>query len=393
MAGTSIALIAVLEGTLRVFFPQTLVPIAVRGERLSVPDPTLGMRYVPGAIYRFRHPEYKVEYAIDDEGFRTAGPGAARPAPADLKLLLLGDSFTFGQGVPYETTWGAVAERRLRSRGMRIEAINAGMQGMDTRSELLLLRELGPLHRPDVVVLGFLINDLYTNIPLEPSERARSDPADWSRVRDRVFVNAGSARTFHLLELARLIVTSSDAIYTRLYLAARDRGEFLRLPLADRPQRQLEVTEELLRQLAAECRKLGVPLVVISIPQQFQVLYRASPARFGAGIEVDLYDRHFAKLGSSTGFTWVPTLEALARAKDPGRFYYRLDGHLSTEGHTIVGEVLAESLAALLRRSSPTAVGPRSIRSLATTAQEFRPALDKAERRGDSVAARALTTR
>jgi lysophospholipase L1-like esterase len=390
MVGMSILLMAVLEGTLRVFFPQTLVPTAVRGDRFSVPDPLLGMRYVPGAVYRFQHPEYRVEYAIDEDGFRTVGTGATLRTSGGFKVLLLGDSFTFGQGVPYETTWGAIAERRLQARGMRARTINAGMQGMDTRSELLLLRELGPRYRPDVVVVGFLINDLYTNVPLEPSARGRSDSTDWSRVRDQVFVSATSARTFHLLELARRIVTSNDAIYTSLYLAAPDRGEFLRLPLTRRPRRQLAVTEELFAQLAAECRALGVPLVIVSIPQQFQVLYRASQPDQGADIEVDYYDRHFAELGSRVGFTWVSTLDALASAADPGRLYFRLDGHLSAEGHAIVGDVLAGALTGLLSRSPSTAIMLEPIRNLPTSADT---PLDNAQRRGNSGAARALTTR
>ena len=357
MAGMSVLLIVLLEGTLRAFFPQTLVPTAVRGDRFSVPDPALGMRYVPRAIYRFRHPEYKVEYAINEEGFRTAASGTPRPptSGAGPKLLLLGDSFTFGQGVSFETTWGAVAESLLRSRGVRARTINAGVQGMDTRSELLLLRELGPRHRPDVVVVGFLINDLYTNVPLRSRGSGRSDSTDWSTVRDHVFVNAASARTFHLLELARRIVTSNDAIYTKLYLAAPDRGEFLRLPLTGRPRRQLAVTEELLRQLAEECRTLGVPLMVVSIPQQFQVLYLATRSQQTADIEVDYYDRHFAALGARLGFTWVPTLQALAAAKHPGRLYYRLDGHLSADGHAIVGGALADALAPVLQAASPIA--------------------------------------
>jgi lysophospholipase L1-like esterase len=382
MVGMSLALLAVLEGTLRVFFPQTLVPTAVRGDRFSVPDRQLGMRYVPGAVYRFRHPEYRVEYAINEDGFRSAQPGASSSAPSRRKVLLLGDSFTFGQGVPYDSTWGAIAERGLRTRGVQARLVNAAMQGMDTRSELLLLRELAPRERPDVVVVGFMINDLYTNVPLEPSGRTRSDASDWSRVRDHIFVRANNTRTFHLLELARRIVTSSDAAYTRLYLAAQDRGEFLRLPLSSRPRRQLAVTEELLAQLAAETRAMGVPLVVVSIPQQFQVLFRASRAEKPADIDVDYYDRHLAELGERLGYTWVPTLGALAATADPGRMFYRLEGHLTGEGHAVVGEVLADVLGRLLPPSPPTAGGVSS-----------RSPLDKAKGRGDSVAARALTTR
>jgi lysophospholipase L1-like esterase len=394
MGGMSIALIAILELTLRIFFPQTLVPTPVRGEQFSLPHPDLGMRYVPGAVWRFQHPEYTVEYAINEDGFR--GPASSQPHPSspDGSLLLLGDSFTFGQGVPYERTWGAVTEGLLRQRGVRLDLINAGVQGMDTRSELLMLRELAPRYRPKVVVVGFLINDLYTNVSLDTNPRPEAGSAAWSRVREEVFVRAGGAQTFHLLQLARRIVTSNDALYTKLYLEAPGRGEFLRLPLSTRPRRQLAVTEQLLKQLAAECRALNVPLVVLSIPQQFQVLHRVTHGERAGDIDVAFYDRYFADLGRRAGFTWVATLDALAKAEEPARLYYRLDGHLSADGHAVVAKVLADALRPSILRSGPTTTRPRhGSPSLLSTADTFGQALDKDHRRGNSGAARALNTR
>jgi lysophospholipase L1-like esterase len=354
----SIALIAVLELTLRLLFPQTLVPTPIQGERFSLPDTNLGIRYVPGAVWRFRHPEYTVDYAINEDGFRKpTSPADQAPSPAG-SLLLLGDSFTFGQGVSYEATWGARAEELLRQRGVGLHLINAGVQGMDTRSELLLLRELAPRYRPEAVVVGFLINDLYTNVPLDTDPNPETTSPDWSRVRQGVFVRAGDTHTFHLLQFARRIVTSSDAIYAKLYLSAPGRGNFLQLPLSARPRRQLAVTEQLLKQLAAECRSLNVPLVVLSIPQQFQVLYRVTQGERARDIDVAFYDRYFADLGRRSGFTWVPTLDALAESDQPTHLYYRLDGHLSAEGHSAVAGVLADALVPLIRPSLPSTDGP-----------------------------------
>ena len=365
----SIALIAALELTLRIFFPQTLVPTPIRGDRFSRPHQDLGMQYVPGAVWRFHHPEYTVEYAINEDGFRRPASSRPRPAGPNGRLLLLGDSFTFGQGVPYEATWGAVAEGLLRQRGMPLDLVNAGVQGMDTRSELLMLRELAPRYRPDAVVLGFLINDLYTNVPLDTNSRPATRSTDWSRVRKEVFVRTGATQTFHLLQLARRIVTSNDALYTKLYLEAPGRGEFLRLPLSARPRDQLAVTEQLLSRFAAECRALGVPLIVLSIPQQFQVLHRVIHGAQVGDIDVAFYDRHFADLGRRVGFTWVPTLDALAEVEEPARLYHRLDGHLTADGHAIVARVLADALnPSILRFRPATAPAPDRDPSLSTMA-------------------------
>jgi lysophospholipase L1-like esterase len=365
MGGMSIAIIAALELMFRLFFPQTLVPTRIQGERFSLPHPDLGMRYVPGAVWRFRHPEYSVEYAINEEGFRKPASPALQSSSPGGRLLLLGDSFTFGQGVSYETTWGAIAEGLLRQRGLPLQLVNAGVQRMDTRSELLLLRELAPRYRPEAVVVGFLINDLYTNVPLEPDPKAETRSADWSHVRDEVFVRPGGAQTFHLLQFARRLVTSSDAMYAKLYLAAPSRGEFLRLPLSARPRRQLAVTEQLLKQLAAESRALNVPLIVLSIPQQFQVLYRVAQGKQAGDIDVAFYDRYFAELGQRVGFTWVATLDALVEAEEPASSYYRLDGHLSAEGHAVVAGVLADTLAQLLDKD-PRLRNPEAARALKT---------------------------
>jgi lysophospholipase L1-like esterase len=390
----SIAIIAALELTLRIFFPQTLVPTAVVGERFSLPHPDLGMRYVPGAVWRFRHPEYSVEYAINEDGFREPTSPAAHPASRGRRVLLLGDSFTFGQGVSYEMTWGAIAEGLLQQRGVPLHLINAGVQGMDTRSELLLLRELAPRYRPEAVVVGFLINDLYTNVPLDTASKPATGSAEWSHVRDEVFVRAGAAQTFHLLQLARRIVTSSDAIYARLYLAAPGRGEFLRLPLSARPRRQLAVTEQLLKQLAAECRALNVPLVVLSIPQQFQVLQQLTQGERAGDIDVAFYDRYFAELGRRVGFTWVPTLDSLVEAEASARLYYRLDGHLSADGHAVVGKVLADALMPLVGPSLPKTPDPRHGGPRLSSAADSLGRLSDRDHRGRNPgAAQALRTR
>lgn len=368
-----LGMVGALELGLRAFFPQSLRPASVRGERFSESDAELGLRYVPGAVWRFDHPEYSVEYAINAEGFRDSTARPAVRSPGTLRVLLLGDSFTFGQGVEYEETWPALAGAELARRSPgQVELINAAMQGLDTRSELILLRRLAGRLDMDAVVLGFLINDLYTNVPLDRSggphrgtaaaeESAESEPA-WSDIRQSVFRRAADIRTFHLLTLARRAIIASDAAYVSLYLAAPARGEYLRPPLPPAARRQLAVTERLLEQVAAFCDSLGKPLVVLSIPQQFQVLYQARGAS-GGPMDVRYYDRHFAELAERTGFLWVPALDALTRAAaGDDRLFHRLDGHLTGAGNAVVAEVFLQQVVPHLLAGGPasTARGDRN---------------------------------
>ena len=361
----SLALILGLEFLLRLLAPQELAGTKLKGAHFSRPDSALGMRYIPGAIWRFTHPEYSVVYSINSDGFRDAHQRPLQKPVGTLRVLLLGDSFTFGQGVDYEQTWPVLAERELERLGLKVDLVKAGMQGLDTRSELILLRSLIERYDADAVVVGFLINDLYTNIPFAPDSETKTAPPELKAVQRSVFQRSGRAH-FHLLTLARRIASATDAGYIALYLAAPGRGEYLRLPLSERPRRQLEITDTLLSQMAAYCDSLGKPLVIFSMPQQFQVMY-ARKGRRDQGVDVAYYDRHFARLAQASGFDWIPALEPLVKAeKGSGQdLFYRLDGHFTPAGNAVAAEVFTEQvIPIILARTKPgggvSAQGPES---------------------------------
>jgi lysophospholipase L1-like esterase len=331
--GLAVALLVVvaLELGLRVFFPQVLTGASIRGEHFSVDDPELGIRYLPGAIWRFRHPEYTVEYAIDGQGLRDATSRPAKKPPGTIRILLLGDSFTFGQGVDYADTWAVLAEKALARQGLgHVDLIKAGREGMDTRSELLLLRRLAPVYEPDAVVVGFLINDLYTNQPIEGGAEA------WKSANPEIYRMVGSAVHLHLATLARRLAISTDWGYVGLYMLNPRRGDYLERPLSKVAQEKLGITQALVRQFAATCDSLGVPLYFLPIPQQFQVLYRPEP---GSRIELDLYDREFGRQAQAGGFAWVPAFDAFRASKGGTPLFHRLDGHLTPAGNAVLADV------------------------------------------------------
>jgi hypothetical protein len=113
---------------------------------LFQPDPESGYTLRPGFRGREIAPgeEFDVAVAIDSRGLRDH-PHAAPPFPV---VLAVGDSMTFGEGVPVEGAYPAVLERTTR---MRVH--NAGVPGYGSGQMLVRLRRLIPALEPALVVM------------------------------------------------------------------------------------------------------------------------------------------------------------------------------------------------------------------------------------------------
>jgi len=74
------------------------------------------------------------------------------------RIVVLGDSLTFGWGVPEEGTFATILEENLNSR-YPTEIINFGTGNYNTEQEVNLFIEKGLKYNPDKVVLFYFIND------------------------------------------------------------------------------------------------------------------------------------------------------------------------------------------------------------------------------------------
>lgn len=80
--------------------------------------------------------------------------------PQRKRILVLGDSFTFGSEVSDNDTYS----ERLKSLLPNTEVLNLGVQGYGTDQMLLYLKEEGVKYHPDIVLLGFTYLDIYRNL-------------------------------------------------------------------------------------------------------------------------------------------------------------------------------------------------------------------------------------
>lgn len=87
--------------------------------------------------------------------------------PDTFRILVLGDSVTFGHGSVYEHTYPYLTEQRLKAWRPDVDwqVWNAAVPGYNTSQELAHLLEVGDRFKPDLVVVGFFENDLVDNSP------------------------------------------------------------------------------------------------------------------------------------------------------------------------------------------------------------------------------------
>ncbi|MCR9244455.1 MAG: SGNH/GDSL hydrolase family protein [bacterium] len=77
------------------------------------------------------------------------------------RILCIGDSFTFGWGVPVEQGWVRLLEDRLRAGGRNIRTINCGAAGALVVDEYQwAVEQRFAAFEPDVVLLTICLNDL-----------------------------------------------------------------------------------------------------------------------------------------------------------------------------------------------------------------------------------------
>lgn len=127
----------------------------------------------------------RMTYPLNSAGLRGPEPDAFRP-----KLLFVGDSFAFGEGVAYEDTFVARVEKLLAPHGTPpLQAIDAGVPGYGTAEEAARLPDFLRDWSPKAVVLVYVPND---PIPLDHALKLESGD---------LLVGAPEAGGFRLLRL------------------------------------------------------------------------------------------------------------------------------------------------------------------------------------------------
>src|SRR5271156_3308428 len=152
-----------MEVTLRVIFAHSLDfsmemwKYAVQLKR-PMPNPQLSFAHVPNRSGFLMG----VPVSINSDGLRDREFTREKP-PGVYRIMMLGDSTTFGWGVREQDTAAKFLERKLNGQlppgYNKVEVLNTGVGNYDTVQEVTYYETIGYKYHPDLVVLVFFIND------------------------------------------------------------------------------------------------------------------------------------------------------------------------------------------------------------------------------------------
>ena len=317
-------------------------PLYRTPQTLYDPHPQLGWILRPGQD-AFTH---AAPVHVNSLGLRDDDEVPREKPPGERRVLVLGDSLTFGNGVATPETYAARLQAILREREPGVRVLNSGVPGWDVHQELDYLRERGLALQPDVVVVGFFANDVRPRL---------EDPAAAIGVDPRGRAELGGVRGLvpdELVYAVKRLRVVSAILYGSQELRYRlmpPRGDFWVAAIYEnRESPASRAAWDSVRASLAELRDLcaahGIPLVLAVLPLRAQV----SPAPFTAGYQ----DRVLA-IAAELGIRAIDVLPAfVARGAEEGLFI-PFDGHPNERGHAVTAELLAGPVGEALARRRP----------------------------------------
>lgn len=266
------------------------------------------------------------------------------------RVLFLGDSLIWSGETSSGELYTAVLEQRLNARSANgrnsFEIINAGIPGYTTYQELEFLKIYGLAMEPDLVVLGFVFNDVYYKYYHKPTRQkflARDAAAHLYHFNPNTFPGTLFSRS----HLAHQIVSLSEFIWKRIVrqpvFPFERRGDFY---LAWKPYGWGKV-RDLIEEMQNLLRERGVSLVVLVFPMIDQVTasYRQLDEAY-----VLYPQRKIREICDDLGIPILDVTDALYRAG--GITVYRDHLHLNAKGNDVVTNELEKYLVGRLKLQS-----------------------------------------
>ena len=175
-----------------------------RGVSYATNDSELSWVNKPGADVDVRGVDYEYDVKINSLGLR----GEELRQSADFRILVLGDSYTFGEGVGNADTWAVQLETLCKDLTFDVEVVNGGVYGYGAMQAKGLAMRVWNAVQPDIVIYSHCGNDFADDL--------RFHQGTYRMVRNRIpgrkFLRENSA-LYNLSKPVALALLSKIGVY------------------------------------------------------------------------------------------------------------------------------------------------------------------------------------
>jgi len=261
-----------------------------------------------------------VAYHLNRGGFRDTDHPLAKP-PGRTRIILLGDSFSFGEGVrDGRTFFDRLVAHSSRDHAGSVEWINMALSGMDAVTSRNLFRETAAAYRPDLVIFQWNTNDIDAADP----EHMKNIGRDYARM-------VGDAQRIRWSALYRYVWLSLH----RLALSRR------MIEMQTDPER-MRASFDQVAELAREVEARSAGFVVLIFPEL--VAFDTYPYRE----VVDALERFL----DERDIAYLDVLPALMQHPAADLWVHPTDHHPNALAHRLVFREMKSHLDAWLERAA-----------------------------------------
>lgn len=311
--------------------------------------------------YRTIHSSFEFSVPVAISSFGIRDKEITPKHESTFRVIGLGDSFTFGNGVKLEETFLKQLESCLKPTVPSVEVINCGIPAYSPLQELRFLERYRASLEPDVVILGFFVGNDF----IESGDLYDSAGTPTLRVVDGNLVSTRAAEREHsMIRLISQPLRYYLSTHSHLYVFLRDRGsqllsrfglrpfnlppDFCKKTYSERMEAAWRYTQAIIEATARNTAEHREKLIVVILPVSYQV-YQHTWNEYIAALKLDPseYDldkpqRLLAQFLDERGIEYVDPLPALRQNIIGPPLFYSVDGHLTAEGHRIVSRVICE---------------------------------------------------
>lgn len=249
-------------------------------------EPFIMPRWVENAPYGIRKPianirgfivtpHYRHGMSTNSKGFRGTREYAIPKPPDVFRIVVLGDSVVNGFGVEDEQTFSAVLEKMLSSQ-RPTEVLNLGVAGFGNAEELVQLENVGLEQQPDMVVLGYFVNDHFENLTsdlyrLEEGKLVRNARVNEPAVLLRDGVSTIPGYNF-LCQHSYFVnfVRQRASGFFRNKMAQKHRLGTDAYTSAQPSETEIALTSALVDELIRVCHERQIPILILNLPMEIE---------------------------------------------------------------------------------------------------------------------------